>query len=258
MGNSLSQLADIRTLESAAKAAKTIWTADSLGGRFARGAVWSLVGATLSQGSSLAAAVVVARYLGRDLFGRYGMVQSTTGMIGIFAGLGLGITATKYVAELRDREPKRAGRIIALRLRRCSGFGERAGALLAGMRADSATRTLNAPELALELKISSVALFLNAVNGAQTGVLSGFEAFRVIARINLARAIVAFPATAFAVFFWHLPGAVWALGITAAVSCVLSQFLVRHLCREYGTQARPLVRVAGDGSALELFNPCLT
>src|ERR1022692_3038167 len=42
------------------------------------------------------------------------MIQSTVGMLGIFAGLGLGITATKYVAELRSHDPERAGRIIAL------------------------------------------------------------------------------------------------------------------------------------------------
>ena len=52
-----------------------------------------------------------------------------------------------------------------------------------------------APALAGELRIAGILLFFNALNGAQTGALSGFEAFRAIARINLVRGLIAFPIT---------------------------------------------------------------
>ena len=42
------------------------------------------------------------------------MIQSTVGMFGVFAGFGLGLTATKHVAEFRQSDPDRAGRIIGL------------------------------------------------------------------------------------------------------------------------------------------------
>src|SRR5208282_6029974 len=88
--------------------------AGSLRARFALGVFWSLAGAVVSRGFLLAASVVCARFLGREGFGALGMIQSTAGMFGIFAGLGLGLTATKYVSEFRRQDPVRAGRILAL------------------------------------------------------------------------------------------------------------------------------------------------
>ena len=42
------------------------------------------------------------------------MIQSTVGMFGVFAGFGLGLTATKHVAEFRQSDPERDGLIIGL------------------------------------------------------------------------------------------------------------------------------------------------
>src|SRR5271169_5490023 len=88
--------------------------AGSLRARFTLGIVWSLAGAVVSRGFLLAASVVCAWFLGKEGFGALGMIQSTAGMFGIFAGLGLGITATKYVSEFRRQDPLRTGRILAL------------------------------------------------------------------------------------------------------------------------------------------------
>ena len=225
---------EIRSWNGATKAISNVWAADSLRGRFARGAVWSFIGAVISQGSNLAASVITARLLGREQFGEYGMIQSTVGMLGIFAGLGLGVTATKYVAELRSRDPERAGRIIALG---CAVATVSGGLLALGLAAYApwlAAKTLNAPALAHELRIASVLLFFNAFNGAQTGALSGFEAFRTIARINLARGFVTFPITVGLVLLWRLPGAIWALAVVAAVTCFLSQLSLRQHCAALG------------------------
>jgi O-antigen/teichoic acid export membrane protein len=208
-----------------------VWRADSLRGRFARGAVWSLAGAVISQGAGLAASVITARMLGRVEFGKYGIVQSTIGMLGIFAGAGLGVTATRYVAEYRTRDSHRAGRIVALS---CMVSAISGAVLALGLLLFSrflAAKTLNAPDLAGELRISALLLFFNAFNGAQVGALAGFEAFRPIARINLVKGLTAFPITVALVFFWRLPGSIWALAVTAGVACVLSQFAIWRECR---------------------------
>jgi O-antigen/teichoic acid export membrane protein len=225
---------EIRSWNGATKAVRGIWEADSLRGRFARGAVWSLIGTAMSQSSNLAASVITARLLGREQFGEYGMIQSTVGMLGIFAGVGLGVTATKYVAELRTRDPERAGRVIALG---CGTAIVSGGLLALGMLAYApwlAAKTLHAPALAAELRIASVLLFFYALNGAQIGALAGFEAFRAIARINLARGLITFPTTVGLVLMWRLPGAIWAGGIAAAATCLLSQQSLRKHCADLG------------------------
>jgi O-antigen/teichoic acid export membrane protein len=168
----------------------------------------------------------------------YGMVQSTVGMLGVFAGLGLGLTATKYVAEFRSRDPERAGRIIALGCAVAVVSGGLLALALLAFAPVLAARTLNAPTLADELRIGSILLFFNALNGAQTGALAGFEAFRAIARINLIRGLIAFPITVATVLLWGLPGAIWALAITAGLTCLLSQLSLRRQCADFFIQVQ--------------------
>ncbi len=207
-------------------------------GRLARGAVWALAGALCSQGAALAAAIVAARLLGLEDFGRLGMVQSTAGMLGVFAGMGLGVTGTKYVAELRERDPARAGRVVALGTAAAAVSGGAMGLALAAGAPWLAGRTLAAPELAPALRIAALLLWFNAVSGAQSGALAGLEAFPAIARIHLCRGLFSLPATALAVWLWGLAGAVWALAATAAATCALARIELLRVCRRAGIRPR--------------------
>ena len=81
--------------------------------RLAKGVFWSIAGTIISRGLTLFATIAIARFLGRSSYGELGIVQSTVGMLGVFAGMGLGLTSTKYVAEFRCRAPQRAGQAAA-------------------------------------------------------------------------------------------------------------------------------------------------
>src|SRR5580704_4970230 len=85
-----------------------------LGERLLRGTFWTLLGTIASRALGLAAAVFAARILGKMVYGELGILQSTVGMLGTFAGFGMGTTATKYVAELRSQDPVKTGGIIAI------------------------------------------------------------------------------------------------------------------------------------------------
>jgi O-antigen/teichoic acid export membrane protein len=230
--------AEIRSWRGASEAIRGTWEADSVRGRFVRGAVWSLIGAVIAQGANLLASVIAARLLGREQFGEYGMIQSTIVMFGIFAGFGLGVTATKHVAEFRTLDPERAGRIIALGCAVAIISGGLLAICLFACAPQLAAKTLNAPLLADAVRIASVLLFFNALNGAQIGALAGFEAFRSIARINLLRAVITLPITVTAVLVSGLSGAVWAQAVTSAVTCFWNQVALRNQCAMRGIHPR--------------------
>jgi O-antigen/teichoic acid export membrane protein len=169
--------------------------------------------------------------IGRVQFGGYGIIQNTVGMFGVFAGMGLGLTATKYVAELRLADRDRAGRIIALTTAIALVTAATAATLLFAFARPLAAGILNAPYLSTELRIAAAGLFLNALCGAQTGVLAGFEAFRSIARVKLIQGLLAFPITVAAVLLWGLAGAVAGLAASAALGWALNHVAIRAECR---------------------------
>jgi O-antigen/teichoic acid export membrane protein len=76
------------------------------------------------------ASIIAARVLGRTVFGEFGMIQSTLNMFMTFANLGVGLTATKYVAEFRKTDPQRAGRIIAMSTAMAAVLGTAVGVVL--------------------------------------------------------------------------------------------------------------------------------
>jgi O-antigen/teichoic acid export membrane protein len=204
--------------------------ADSLRARFTLGIVWSLAGAVVSRGFLLAASVVCARFLGREGFGALGMIQSTAGMFGIFAGLGLGLTATKYVAEFRRQDPEKAGRILALSASAALVFGSMITVLLVLLAPYLATKVLATPQLAAPLTIGSGLVFFGAMNGAQTGALAGFEAFKTIARVNVLSGVVSFPLIVFGVWRGGLNGAVLGSVAALAINWALNYRALRREC----------------------------
>ena len=85
-----------------------------IGCRLAKGAFWSLIGTVLSRSLSVVASICVARMLGKVGMGELGIIQSTVGIFSAFAGLGMGLTATKFVAEYRTKVPRRAAAMLSL------------------------------------------------------------------------------------------------------------------------------------------------
>lgn len=187
----------------------------------------------ISRGLMLGASVLVARMLGKTGYGELGMIKSTVGMFGVFAGFGLGLTAIKHVAEFRMSDPARAGRIIGI-----SGlFAMVTGGLMAlGLFIFApwlAEHTINAPHLAGVLRIGALILFINALNGAQTGALAGFEAFRTIACVNLFVGLISFPILVGGVYFGGLTGAVWALAINLCFNWLINHVALRKEARQH-------------------------
>jgi O-antigen/teichoic acid export membrane protein len=203
-------------------------TGSTIGRRFAHGALWSLLGAVASRGLQLAAFVVVARTLGEVRFGELGVTQSTVGMFATFAGLGLGVTAAKHVAEFRRTDPEQAGKILSLSEIGSMLVGACFALALFGLAPLLAKRTLAAPHLAPYLRASAVFLFFTTLNDVQTGGLSGFEAFRAIARVSVWGGITTFVLLALGAYGWGVHGAVWGMAASASVSWALSRAALRR------------------------------
>ena len=220
---------------------KPFWArleASPLGHRLARGAFWSLVGGIVARLFPLVAFIFVARALGKEAFGELGTVQSTVALFGVAAGFGVGATATKYVAEYRQRDADRARRIITLSMVVAWITSGGAALVLWLLSPWLAQRTLAAPHLGGTLQIGTLILLLNGINGAQVGVLVGFESFKQIAVVNCTSGVLSFPMLVAGAYWYGLEGAVWALAISTLATCVLTQGALRREAARAGIPPR--------------------
>lgn len=202
--------------------------------RLVRGSFWSLTGAAFSRGATLIAFIIVARFLGKEGFGQLGIIQSTVVMFGTFAGFGMGLTATKHIAEFRTREPAKAGRILGLSGMVSLISGGLMAVALVILAPWLAAKTLAAPHLGGLLRISAGLLFLIALNGAQTGALAGFEAFKTIAKVNLLAGLLSLPLMVGGVWLGGLRGAVWGLVASMGVNWSLNHLALAREARKAG------------------------
>jgi O-antigen/teichoic acid export membrane protein len=202
--------------------------------RLAHGAFWSVAGATLSRVLVLTGSVITARLLDKKVYGELGILNSTLIMLQAFAGLGLGLTATRFVAEFRNKDPARAGRILALTAVVGTGTGVVAAVLLYVFAPWLAVHTIDAPQLAEPLRIAAPGLIFTTLVGVQAGVLSGFEAFKSITRLGVWSGLITLPLTVTGVYFWGLKGAVWGTVLASAVQWLIYHATVRVQAKKYG------------------------
>ena len=205
--------------------------------RLARGMFWSTFGNVGWRSLSLLASIIMARVLGKSVFGELGIVQSTTNLFMTFAELGIALTSTKYVAEFRSKDVARAGRIIAMTTAVAVVSGTVVGTLMVATSSWS-SRLMGAPHLQSIIAISALALFLIVVNESQNGVLNGFEAFKRRSTIQILSGIASFPISVLGVFYFGLVGAVWGLIASQVVVLVLNYRAVRHETSAAGVSIR--------------------
>lgn len=194
--------------------------------RLASGAFWGGVAGVATRAFTVVASFLLARILGQEGFGEYGVINSTTAMIGGMAGLGIGTTVVKYVAELRDKDPARAGRILALSTGVTVLSATLYGSVFIIFAPWLATRTLAAPHLAPMLQISAVTVALGVVNSVQSCSLAGCEAFRVSSAVNVVCTFTQTVLVLIGAWFWKVFGTVVALALSMMVTVVVTRWVV--------------------------------
>lgn len=206
---------------------------DSLKSKLIYGIFWNFVSTVASQGFPMIATIITARLLGTYGYGQLGIINSTIVLFSTFAGLGLGITATKYIAQFHQTDPERTGRIISI----TTIFGLISGStmciILFIIAPWLATNMLIAPQLTLELRIVSILLLFNTLTGIQSGIITGFGAFKNLARIAIIQGIVASSLTITGVYFFGLIGVVMALVINSVINIILYEISIKNLVKEF-------------------------
>jgi O-antigen/teichoic acid export membrane protein len=209
--------------------------------RYAKGLVWAGGAAIISQLGMYACAVVGARILGREVYGQFAAVQSVVLACAQVATTGLGITATKYVAEYRQSDTAKVGRILGLCFRVTAVFGGGVGLITFAAADIIAGLAFRTPELAPAIKAAAFYIPFFAMNAYQVGTLVGLEAFRSLFVASVLQSTAAIGVTLMLTAALGLVGASAALSAGAAISWVVHQVFLTRQCSTYGIR-----KLSGD------------
>jgi O-antigen/teichoic acid export membrane protein len=196
-----------------------------------------LAAAVVARGSNVVTLVACARLLPQSEFGQVAVIQSTVGMFAPIAGLGLAMTCTKFIAEYRDTDPARAGRVLGLSLATAAMAGATMTAVLIVLAPWIARQGLSSPDLARQLVAASGMLVLGVIESAQGGALTGLAAFSRLARVGAWSGAVSIPVVAGLTMRYGVQGAIGGMTVSLAISCLINAVALRAACRAHGIRA---------------------
>lgn len=210
-----------------------IQTSD-IGQRMASGAFWSFTGNALGKVVVLIAGIVCAHILSKEQYGEFGMVRSTINMFVIFGTAGLGMTATKYIAEYKNICRDKVGSIYRL----TNGFAFITAIitciLVLLFSEYLASVTLKAPHLVNAIRVGALLLFVTILNGAQNGALLGFEDFKARSINTLIGSIFEAIFMLIGANFYGVIGAILGYGIGYIALYIANIFSIHKNLSKYG------------------------
>lgn len=219
---------------------KDKYSSSELAQRMINGTFWQFSGTALAKFIVLVAGIVVARILGKESYGEFGMIRSTI-MVFVALGLaGLGLTATKFISEYRKDKPEKVPSVYNLtRL-----FSIILGCIISGLiiilAPVIADKTLNSEFLTNDLRWGGILLFFTILNGVQGGVLSGFEDFKSIAFNTLYGSIAESILMCVGAYWWGVTGAIIGFGTGYIVIYILNRISINHLFARHGIRINSL------------------
>lgn len=214
------------------------YKASDIAQRMAAGAFWSFTGATVSKLLVLGAGIFCAHILGKVDYGKFGMVKSTLGMFLVLGSMGIGLTATKYIAEYRKSDKEHVCSIYLL----TNGFAMLLAlvvAILVLLFSEAlAANVLQAPELSQPIKISSLVLLFTILNTAQDATLAGFESFKYIALSTFLCSVMESVGMVVMGYYYGVMGAVIGYGSGFILKAIVNKLLINKDLKRHGIKIR--------------------
>ncbi|MGJ1321982.1 oligosaccharide flippase family protein [Sphingobacterium faecium] len=190
------------------------------------GTFWMTFGSLMSRGLLSLASIILARTLSVSEYGEFGMIKSTIDNFLIFASMGIGLTTTKYISELKDDYKEDAGSILGASLSLVVVLSSIVALLIALFSGYISTSFLNNDNLQIPLIIGAITLVFISLNGTQMGALLGFQAYRKNSISNILQGVFLFLGLVIGAYFGSVKGAlIGNLIAIFAVSLILQKLL---------------------------------
>ena len=202
------------------------------GSVLAKDSFWSVFGNGVGNFFLLMGGVLIARLLGKDLYGEYGMVKTTMFYIAGFASFGLSYSSTKFIAEKLNETKEAINAVIFSSLKIALSFSILLCVLLF-LFSHQIALFVEEPRLALPFKYLGVIIVLRALANTLNGLLGGFKQYKRIGINSIISGSTLFILGAIFTYIWGIIGSFAALMSSQLVLCVLNSFVLRNESKKY-------------------------
>jgi O-antigen/teichoic acid export membrane protein len=202
--------------------------------RLAGAVFWNGTAIGVSNLAGLVVGVALAHVLGREGYGEVGVIVASCTLFAQLGGLGLGVTATKYAAQMRSRDPEGVGRVLG-GLMVLAVLSSLIVSLLLAVFSPELAHGLNRPNLVTALRLASIVLLLQGIDSVLMSILAGYEAFAALGRVTLMRPLVYLPTSVAGAYAFGLEGVVAALLLSTLFTVLLHRAAVGAALSASGT-----------------------
>lgn len=195
------------------------------GSRLFKDSFWAVFGNGIGYGLLLLAGIIIARFLGKDLYGEYGLVKTTMFQIAAFSTFGLGYTSTKFVAQYKEEDRTQLRSIIDGSLK-ITGVSSFMLALALVILAVPIANYLGEPQLFKPLRYLGIIIIFKALSTTLQGILAGLGDFKIIAQNNVISGIVMLILCIPLTIFWGLAGSLLSLSLSQFANAAFNSLKV--------------------------------
>ncbi|MFV0943005.1 oligosaccharide flippase family protein [Bacillus pacificus] len=197
-----------------------------------KGILWIGLGSVISSASVYVSALIIARVLGIEMYGKYAIIQSNVYTFATIASAGLGITVTKFVSQYRNSNKEKCAEVIS-NLRIISLMTSiMFTVIIIGFSSYYATHILKDSEIIILLRIAAFYVLFTTLNAFQVGALLGFELFKKVARVNLFQGIFNIVITSMFTVLFGITGAIFALTFSSFLLWIYNYVMLKKIYKD--------------------------
>lgn len=184
----------------------------------------------------LLSGILIARFLGKDLYGEYGIVKSTMYLMALFATFALGDTSTKLIAEYIQKDRAKIYGIVKSAYRIVLAFSCFMCLLLVA-GAEELAAYVKVPEMSVAFRFLGIIIIFRAINTVGSGILGGFKDYRRIGINSIVSGLAMLSLSIPLTYTFSLDGALVSLLVSQILFSVLNTIFVRKKLKGYTVDA---------------------
>lgn len=197
--------------------------------RFFYAILFGIGGAVVSKAFLMIFNMIVSRLLGETQYGIYSLINNTVQTFTVFAGAGIGVTLTRYVALYRDKDKEMAGIVIKTLTIFNIVLSVIIGVLVFVFAKDISNLINENVDITMYIKITSGTIFFTSVASILQSTLQGFEEYKKISIAQMISNVVMILVGVFTTKIYGVAGSIISLMILQIVTSIFFIVSIKNI-----------------------------